>query len=592
MDRQEKISQVVVTAQQMRDIEARIFAVGMPVAALMEKVAGLIVRRIQDMYPILGQGNKIGALGIGQGALGIGQGALGMGQGALGIGQGASGMGQGALGMGKKTNAQFPIPNSQFSMPNAQCPMPNSHSLPHVGILTGPGHNGGDALVVARELHFRGYEVSIYCPFSKLKELTSQHLQYVQSLGIPCYESIEELPECDLLVDGLFGFGLERELKDPVASAINQLNQRSTPIISIDMPSGLHTDTGEVLGTAIRATHTFCLGLWKLGLLQDQALEYVGKAELIDFDIPWADVQAVLGDTPKIKRITKTTALSTLPLPRPAVTHKYKEGHLLLICGSRRYSGGAILTGLGARASGVGMLSIVVPESLKPIMVSHLPEALIIGCPETETGAIAQLQLPPKTDLNTFNAIACGPGLTKDASPILQQVLESTTSLVLDADGLNILAEMGTIPTLQKRQSLTVLTPHAGEFKRLFPDLPDAKQDRIKAVQEAAVQSGAVVLLKGSRTAIANSQGTIWINPESTPALARGGSGDVLTGLLGGLIAQAVTHQLPVENMVATATWWHSQAGVLAAQERTELGVDAFTLTQYLMPVITSHPST
>ncbi|BAZ66640.1 MAG: NAD(P)H-hydrate dehydratase [Pelatocladus maniniholoensis HA4357-MV3] len=553
MNNQQKtqISQVVVTAQQMRDIEARIFAAGMPVAALMEKVAGLIAHRIEVLY-FSEDANKENAATRRRGDTE-------------------------SISSVFSASACFPVPAS------------SSVSRHKIGILVGPGHNGGDALVVARELHFRGYAVCIYSPFAKLKELTTQHLQYAQSLGISCYQSIEDLPECDLLVDGLFGFGLERELKDPVASAINQLNQKSIPIISIDMPSGLHTDTGKVLGTAIRATHTLCLGLWKLGLLQDQALEYVGKAEFIDFDIPLADVEAVLADAPRITRITEATALSTLPLPRPAVTHKYKEGHLLLICGSRRYAGGAILTGLGARASGVGMLSIAVPESLKPIMVSHLPEALIVGCPETETGAIAQLQLPENTDLNSFHAIACGPGLTKDASPILQQVLESTNPLILDADGLNILSEMKT-PLSEGgtkggvvRQALTVLTPHAGEFQRLFPDLPNAKQDRIEAVREAAAQSGAVILLKGARTAIANRQGSVWIVPESTPALARGGSGDVLTGLMGGLIAQAITHQIPAEDMVATAAWWHAQAGILAAQERTELGVDAFTLTHYLL---------
>ncbi|MBD2605301.1 bifunctional ADP-dependent NAD(P)H-hydrate dehydratase/NAD(P)H-hydrate epimerase [Scytonema hofmannii FACHB-248] len=512
VDRLEQISQIIVTAQQMRDIEARIFAAGMPVAALMEKVAGLISRKIQVLYS----------------------------------------------------------------------------NLPRVGILAGPGHNGGDALVVARELHFCGYDVKIYSSFSKLKELTWQHLQYAQSLGIPCYESIEELSDCDFLIDGLFGFGLERRLQGAIAKTINQVNSWSKLVISIDLPSGLHTDTGEVLGTAIRATQTFCLGLWKLGLFQDDALEYIGKAELIDFDIPLADVQAVVGDVNRIHRITQTTALSTLPLPRPAVTHKYKEGHLLLICGSRRYSGGAILTGLGARVSGVGMLSIAVPESLKPLLVAQLPEALIIGCPETQTGAIASLQLPKNTDLSSFDAIACGPGLTGDSTPIIQQVLESDRSLILDADALNILAQMATIPTLQKRQAVTILTPHAGEFKRLFPDVSDAMKDRVRAVREAALHCGAIVLLKGARTAIANSQNSVWINPESTPALARGGSGDVLTGVLGGLLAQAKSKHISVEQIVATAAWWHSQAGILAAEERTELGVDAFTLTNYFIPVLAS----
>jgi len=510
LDRQEEISRVVVTARQMQEIEGRIFAAGMPVAALMEKVAGLITLGIERMFP-------------------------------------------------------------------------RSVNQYRAGILVGPGHNGGDALIVARELHFRGYEIWIYSPFSGLKELTAQHLQYAQALGISCYQTIDKLPDCDFLIDGLFGFGLERAIANPMAAAINHFNQCHQPIISIDLPSGLHSDTGEVLGTAIRATHTFCLGLWKLGLLQDQALEYVGKAELIDFDIPLADVQAVLGDVPRIRRITQKTALSTLPLPRSPVTHKYKQGHLLLVCGSRRYAGGAILTGLGARASGVGMLSIAVPESLKYMLVSHLPEALIIGCPETETGAIAQLQLPENTDLSSFSAIACGPGLTHEAIAIVQEIIQSDRALVLDADGLNILAQLGTIPTLQQRQASTILTPHTGEFQRLFPD---SKQDKITAVREAAAQSRAVILLKGARTAISNPQGTLWINPESTPALARGGSGDVLTGLLGGLLAQTATKQDSVEDIVATAAWWHSQAAIIAAQERTELGVDAWTLTQYLPRVM------
>ncbi|MDZ8107031.1 MAG: NAD(P)H-hydrate dehydratase [Nostoc sp. DedQUE12a] len=549
-DRQEQISQVVVTAEQMRDIEARIFAAGMPVVALMEKVAGLIARRIQNIYPNPRQIQEKDT---------------------------------GTRGHGD-TEILFPasdrLPVSASSSPLS--------SNSRIGILVGPGHNGGDALVVARELHFRGYEIWIYSPFSKLKELTSQHLQYAQSLGIPIYQEIEQLPSSDLLIDGLFGFGLEKNLTDPIASAIDRLNELSVPILSIDLPSGLHTDTGEVLGTAIRATQTFCLGLWKLAFFQDQALEFVGKAELIDFDIPLADVEAVLGNTPKIKRITPATALSTLPLPRPAVTHKYKEGHLLLICGSQRYAGGAILTALGALFSGVGMLSVAVPESLKSILVSHLPEALIVGCPETETGAIAQLQLPAKTNLSSFSAIACGPGLTTDATPIVQEVIESDVPLVLDADGLNILAQIATIPTLQKRQAPTILTPHAGEFQRLFPHIADAKYDRVKAVQQAAAQSGAVVLLKGARTAIANPQSEVWIVPESTPALARGGSGDVLTGLLGGLLAQAATKHIPVEDIVATAAWWHSQAGILAAQERTELGVNAFTLAQYLIKTLST----
>ena len=504
----EEIEQVVVTAQQMRDLEARIFAAGMPVAALMEKVGGLIARHIEKLH---------------------------------------------------------------------------SKSVSRVGILVGPGHNGGDALVVARELHFQGYQVLLYSPFAKLKELTAQHASYANSLGIPRVDEISALQECDLLIDGLFGYGLERTLNDPVASAIAQINQWSKLVISIDLPSGIHTDTGEVLGCAVRATQTLCLGLWKQGLLQDQALEYVGSAELIDFGIPDADVQAVIA-APKVRRITASRAIATLPIPRPAVTHKYKQGHLLLICGSKRYAGGAILTALGARASGVGMLSIAVPESIKLILNAQLPEALVVGCPE-ENGAIAHLNLPDGTDLSSFDAIACGPGLTIEATPIIQQVLDSDRPLVLDADGLNILAKLG-ISTITQRQAPTVLTPHAGEFKRLFPDAGDATKDRISAVRAAAQIGNVIVLLKGAITVIADPSGSVWINPKSTPALARGGSGDVLTGLLGGLVAQATSVHISLDQIVATAAWWHSQAGILAANQRTELGVDAFTLTDYLLPAL------
>lgn len=503
------IRQIVVTADQMRQIEGRVFAAGMPVAALMEKVAGRIAECVQKLESI-------------------------------------------------------------------------AHSQ-RIGFLIGPGHNGGDALVVARELHFRGYEVVLHSPVEKRKELTDQQWRYCTSLGIPVVEAAA-LQNCDALIDGLFGFGLERSLSGSVAAAVEHVNQIAKPTISIDLPSGLHTDTGAVLGTAIRADHTLCLGLWKRGLLQDPALAYVGAARLIEFDLPLADVVAIVGEQPAIRRVATEQALATLPLTRPPSTHKYKMGHLLVVCGSRQYAGGAILTGLGARASGVGMLSIAVPASLKPNLSAQLPEALILDCPETASGAIAQL--PDEIDLTKYHAIACGPGLTRDAATVVSRILASQHPLVLDADGLNVLAQQGTIPTLKARLAPTVLTPHLGEFKRLFPD--QTGDCRITATQQAAAQTGAVVLLKGACVAVAAPDGSVWINPASTPALARGGSGDVLTGLLGGLMAQAIAadSDWSLIETTAAAAWWHAQAGIWAAATRSQLGVDAFTLTQALIPAL------
>ncbi|MGF1489290.1 MAG: NAD(P)H-hydrate dehydratase [Prochloraceae cyanobacterium] len=457
--------------------------------------------------------------------------------------------------------------------------------FPSVGIIVGPGHNGGDALVIARELHLAGYRVSIYFPTEKVKELTDRHARYAKSLGIPFFQEIDPLEKCDFIIDGLFGLGQTRSLAGKLAAAIDKLNLWHKPTVSIDLPSGINTDTGVVLGTAVKATHTLCLGLWKLAFFQDAALEYIGKAERIDIGIPPTDVWSIASQPPSVRKITPDLVKKYLPLPRPKLTHKYQQGHLLIVCGSRRYAGGTILTGLGARYSGVGMLSIAVPESLKPLLVTHLPEALIIECPENRSGAIAGLP-PLAGDFSKYDVVAIGPGLTTEVRSVVEKVLQAECPIVLDADALNILAELGTRDLLSPRAYPTVLTPHLGEFKRLFPNLENYIGDRIGSAKLAAKESGAIVLLKGARTAIADPEGSVWLLGESTPALARGGSGDVLTGLIGGLIAQNLNNNIPTANTVAAAAWWHASAGILAAKERTELGVDAFTLCDRLIPAL------
>ena len=497
----------VVTAQQMRQIESRLFASGMPVAALMEKVGGLIARRIQALYA---------------------------------------------------------------------CDL-----FPGVGILVGPGHNGGDALVVARELHFRGYKVRLYQPLERCKPLTEAHAQFARSLGLG-FGSLDSLESCDLIVDGLFGFGLERPLTDVLAEAVEKINGWPQPVVSIDIPSGLHTDTGAVLGVAIRATQTLCLGLWKLGLFQDPTLDWVGNAELIDFDIPWFHIAAELGAQPLVQQLAPQSVLQWLPLVRDRHTHKYRQGHALLIGSSRQYAGSLLLAGLSARASGVGMLTLAVPESLKSLYVARLPDALVVGCPETPQGAIAHL---PKTlDLSRYSAIAYGPGATTESAQVLAQLLASDRPLLLDADGLNLLAAQGAATVLGQRPSITILTPHAGEFQRLFPQL--AELPPTTAAQAAAQESQAIVVRKGACTAIANPQGQLALMSESSPALARGGSGDVLTGLMGGLLAQAVTHESSLWQAVQAAVGWHGQAGCFAAQNRSVLGVDAEQLALALIPAL------
>jgi ADP-dependent NAD(P)H-hydrate dehydratase / NAD(P)H-hydrate epimerase len=507
LTRFQKLDELLVSTEQMQQIENRVFAAGMPVASLMEKVGGLIARRFQILYPQL--------------------------------------------------------------------------SSSRVGVLVGMGHNGGDALVVARELYFQGYDVAIYVPSEELRELTNQHYGYISNLGINIVENVESLGGCDVIIDGLFGFGLNREISGSLFESIELINLSKIPVVSIDLPSGIHADTGAVLGIAIKATHTLCLGLWKLAFVQEHAIEYLGKTELIDFDLLLTDIDTVLAEKPTISRMTTSRAVANLPVNRAATTHKYQQGHLLLIVGSEQYAGAAILAGLGARATGVGMLSIAVPKSLKPLLLNYLPEAIVIGCPETEAGTIKSL---PELDFSKYQSIACGCGLTDRPSKIVKQILAANCPIILDADALNIIAKLGIETTIFKREHPTILTPHLGEFKRLF--LKNPTTNKLTATIAAAQASQAIILLKGARTVIAQPDGNSIVISDSTPALARGGSGDVLTGLIGGLIATNSREDLAISEVVATAAWWHSQSGILAANEHGDLGVDPLTLIQYLTTVI------
>ncbi len=529
----------------MQQIEQRIFEAGMPVAALMEKVAGRIVHWFLAHCERLQTEGQVG------------------------------------------------------------------QAIRKVGVLAGPGHNGGDALVVARELHHLGFDVRVYQPFDRCKPLTQQHADYAVSLGIPFVQSVQALADCDAIIDGWFGFGLARPIADELAKDIDFVNQQSMPVFSLDLPSGLNTDTGRVMGAAIKASYTACLGLWKRGFMQEEAIAYLGHCDLLDFDIPLNDIAQVLGQNPTVHRLSDERAIAQLPLNRSPTAHKYKAGHLLLIAGSRQYAGAALLSGLGAMASGVGMLTLAVPESIRLTLLPQLPGALLLGCAETGEGAIASL--PADIDFGKYDAIAFGPGLTSAVPDLLPQVLAASCPLLLDADGLNLLSQINPIEQLQARtqtqNSLTILTPHAGEFKRLFPNI---HQQCLTAapgedVLQAAQLSSAIILLKGPRSAVAKpstetASSQLWFNPHSTPALARGGSGDTLTGLMGGLIAataQAATQsnssadspdlQTQLDSLTSAvlgAVWWHSQAAIFASEQRTLLGVDPLHLAHALNPAL------
>ncbi|MGB3572933.1 MAG: NAD(P)H-hydrate dehydratase [Phormidesmis sp.] len=547
------IESYLVTAEQMQQIEGQMFDAGMPVAALMEKVAGRLVKWFIRHY--------------------------------------------------------------------CKCEGVEGVAYGRICVLAGPGHNGADALVMARELHHLGFEVDICQPIADGKPLTNQHASYAKSLGIRLLSALPSLAEYGAVIDGLFGFGLGRPIAGDLADIVDQVNQQSTPVYSIDLPSGIHTDTGRVMGAAIEATRTACLGLWKRAFMQEAALKYLGECDLISFDIPLAAIETVVGKSPAVRRLIKSQMMPILLPNRSATMHKYTAGHLLLIAGSHQYGGAAMLAGLGAIASGVGMLTLAVPDSIRLTLLPQLPGALIVGCKETADGAIAEL--PDTIDLGKYDAIAFGPGLTPTAPGLLTAVLNANCPILLDADGLNLLAKTNVVQTLQSREKTTVLTPHVGEFKRLFSEIYNELADQTlpgempgEIAARAARESGAIVLLKGPRSAIASAQ-NLWFNPESSSALARGGSGDVLTGLMGGLLAararafaddklscddlsskkrsdQANNNNLR-DNLnsyffpaVAGAVWWHSQAALYASEQYSVLGVDPLQLAHSLDPALRS----
>jgi ADP-dependent NAD(P)H-hydrate dehydratase / NAD(P)H-hydrate epimerase len=430
-------------------------------------------------------------------------------------------------------------------------------AYPRVGLLVGPGHNGADALVVGRELLLEGRDVWAW--LSKPgKELTQAHQSYFEHLGGHTVTDVSALADCTLLIDGIFGFGLERAPEGGHAEAIVWANAHPSPIVSVDVPSGLHTDTGKALGETIKAQRTFCLGLWKRGLLQDQALEYTGVSELVDIGFSQGCVEQVLGSTPLVQTLDAAATYAMLPLDRPLATYKYQVGKALVLAGSPEYPGAGVLAGLGCRASGVGLVTMVAADSLRSLLITHLPDAVLMH-PAEDQG-----------DFSRFQALLCGPGMPSDPALVQKIVHTSRIPMVFDAGGLTSLA--GHISWLQEAAVPIVLTPHVGEFKRLFPDIE--QEDRLEAAQKAAQQSGAVVVLKGARTVIAHPDGAVRVNIESTPALARGGSGDVLAGLIAGLLAQGLD---PFEAACA-GVWWHSQTGIHLAKQRSILGVDPYHL--------------
>ncbi len=471
-------------------------------------------------------------------------------------------------------------------------------------VLVGPGHNGGDGLVIARELQLAGVATSIWSPFSEHKPLTACHWRHALWLGI---ERLSQPPPAEgsaLWIDALFGIGQRR----PPGAAIETLlaeRQRLRPaaLVAVDVPTGLCADSGRLLGAvAARACTTYTIGLIKTGLVQDQALSWVGKLERIDLALP----QALLDRLPQQQPLALAVAdLAELPgLPLDPALGKYGRGRLLLVAGSDRYRGAAALALAGATASGCGSVRAALPDAVAAGLWQSQPQVVIQrSLASGPAGGLALGELQ-STDLQRLDALVLGPGIGTAVSgsagineeisgaelDFWRALQRSPALLLLDADGLNRLAgpiaqQFGVSPAawLSGRLGPSWITPHAGEFARLFPEL--ASLPALEAAVAAARASGAAVLLKGARTVVAAPDGRCWQLRQAASAVARAGLGDVLAGYAGGLGALALAAGWPADaQLLAAAALAHSCTGLKLQQNRLAASPEqlALQLPNYL----------
>jgi len=457
-----------------------------------------------------------------------------------------------------------------------------------VGIVCGPGNNGGDGLAVARHLLSRGYEVRVALADGgrPLSGDAALQLRILEAIGLsPVRLGPEEDPAapvawlaaCELLVDALFGTGLARPLSGWAGRLVEALDRLPLPRVAVDLPSGLDGDRPEIPGPALRADLTVTFAAPKVAHVLLPASGLAGEVVVADLGIPaWLVEEAPGG----LHLLCGDELAAALP-PRPPESHKGSCGHLLLVAGSPGKAGAAILAARAAVAGGAGLVTVATPAPLAPTVELGSVESMTLALPATACGSLAATALDPLlAAAEAREAVALGPGLGEDpeARELARRfTLACPRPLALDADGINAWA--GQAELLRARRAPTVLTPHPGELARLLGrEVAEVRSDRLGAVARAVEATGAFVVLKGHRSLVATPDGEIHVNPTGGPALASGGSGDVLTGLLGALLAQ----QVEPGTAAALAVHLHGLAGDLAAAGLGGPAVPATDLVRFL----------
>ena len=441
-------------------------------------------------------------------------------------------------------------------------------SAPWAAVFCGPGNNGGDGLAAARLLLQRGVSVRtiLVGDWAKMTADAREMARRLQAVGGETEafdpDDLEQsawLGLCDCAIDALLGVGLKRPVQRAFLAAVRRLNSLSCPVVACDLPTGLDGDTGRVLGEAVRADMTVTFTAAKPGLYLDQGRVYSGQVRVIDIGLP-DDLTAPLlteGDLWAVK------GPDTLPR-RPRTAHKGDFGKLFLLCGSVGFTGAPVFAARSAVRSGAGLVFLAVPEDIYPIVAVKCDEAMPFPIPDDYDALLARAK--------GCDAAILGPGLGADpvARELARKLLQDLPCpVVLDADGINALA--GHIDILDNRSAPTLLTPHDGEFQRLTGcALP--LEDRLAAARDFAAAHRCGLILKGHATVTAAPDGRAWVNVTGNPGMAKGGSGDVLSGIAAGLWGQKHLRSGDSDlwSLAAQAVAIHATCGDLCARESGE----------------------
>lgn len=444
--------------------------------------------------------------------------------------------------------------------------------------VCGNGNNGADGAAAARILAARGYQTEILLAGQRekgTKELQLQ-LDIAEKLGVSVMEYGEFLPgKCGILIDAVFGIGLGRKIEGRYKEVISLMNHLSAKkVIAVDIPSGIHGETGAVMGCAVKADVTVTFGWEKLGTVLYPGREYSGIVKVADIGFPDKSRKHVEDCQGHMAFALEKRDLELIPR-RPSYSNKGTFGKVLIVAGSKNMAGAAFLSALAAYRTGAGLIKVMTPEENRLIIQEKLPEAVMITYdPEKimeEGEERERFSLLVEKECMQASAVVLGPGLGQKpyAKTVVKNVLSSVCSpVIVDADGLNVIAANPELTGYYTEN--VIITPHLGEMARLVgKEIREIQEDLPAAAAEYAKTYGITCVLKDASTVVSDREGRVSVNQSGCSAMAKGGSGDVLTGIIAALIAQGM------EEVLATRTgvYLHGLCGQQAALKKGDYGI-------------------